>query len=179
MVGEGWGDHKSQGELRAESQDGEAERRARHLGSCGLLLRSLGARWEVFPWSGEQPQANSLASDWLSRERDTASRSPAESREEAGPLGFGREQLKDGWYWFGLPSPVQSASPAPWRTLKGCRFPRRRRRPLLLLRLQTRLQHLPPAPRGFWAGRFRAGAAADWWTRWKRWSCRSETQHFH
>lgn len=174
----GWGgvggDHKSQDELRAESPDCEAERRARHLGSCGLLLRRLGARWEVFPWSGEQPQANSLASDWLSRESDKASRSPAESREEAGPLGFGRERLKDGWYWFGLPSPVQSPSPAPWRTLKGCRFPRRRR-PLLLLRLQTRLQHLPPAPRGVWAGRFRAGAAADWWTRWKRWSCRSET----
>ncbi|XP_059732157.1 uncharacterized protein C4orf46 homolog isoform X1 [Bos taurus] len=128
MVGEGWGDHKSQGELRAESQDGEAERRARHLGSCGLLLRSLGARWEVFPWSGEQPQANSLASDWLSRERDTASRSPAESREEAGPLGFGREQLKDGSIFINQTSgshicSISSSGRACFQMYRKCTFP--------------------------------------------------------
>ena len=52
-----------------------------------------------------------MASDWLSLESDKASRSLAESGEEAGPLGFGRERLKE-TVGVGSASQVRSSRPA-------------------------------------------------------------------
>lgn len=45
--------------------------------------------------------------------------------------------------------------------------------------LQRPLQHLPPASHRVCTGHFQAAIVVKWWTRWRKWSCRSETQHFH
>lgn len=76
-------------------------------------------------------------------------------------------------FWFRRPST------SPWQTLRTRGFLRSHRRLPSLPRLQMPLQHLPPASQWVWTGHFQAGIVAERWTLWRRWSCRSETQHFH
>lgn len=146
MVGE-WGAGPQIRMNRAQSP-----KTVRRSGAHGILGAVVFCSASGNPLGGFSPErrvaSGELIGIWLAVPRKWQGFAvPGGEREEAGPLGFGRRRLKDGWYWFGLPSPVQSPSRAPWRTLKGCRFPRRRR-PLLLL-LRHVFSIFPGAPGGF------------------------------